>query len=159
MGFLATFTILVAFWIFMSGLFDAWHLGLGIVSCALVAYLSSDLLFKKFMSGTRLKETRAFVGYLPWLLYQIYLANIYVVKVSLGRNLDARIFPHIIKFKTRLKSEMALTAFANSITLTPGTITVDIKDGYFYVHALDKSLADSLPGEMEDRVARIYGER
>ena len=79
-------------------------------------------------------------------------------KVSLGRNLDARIFPHIIKFKTRLKSEMALTAFANSITLTPGTITVDIKDGYFYVHALDRSLADSLPGDMEDRIARIYGE-
>ena len=53
---------------------------------------------------------------------------------------------------------MAVTTFANSITLTPGTITVHIEDGYFYVHALDLSLADSLPGEMEERIAKIYGE-
>ena len=158
MTFLATFFILITFWIFLSGLFDIWHFGLGLLSCALVAYMSSDLLFKKFWSGRRLRETAAFVAYIPWLLYQIYLANIYVVKVALGPNLSDKIFPHIVKFRTRLKSEMAVTTFANSITLTPGTITVHIEDGYFYVHALDLSLADSLPGEMEQRVAKIYGE-
>jgi multicomponent Na+:H+ antiporter subunit E len=158
MAFLATFFILVAFWIFMSGLFDIWHFGLGLLSCALVAYMSSDLLFKKFKSGNRLRETVAFIAYLPWLLYQIYLANIYVVKVSLGPNLSGKIFPHIVKFRTRLKSEMAITTFANSITLTPGTITVHIDGPYFYVHALDLPLAESLPGEMEERVAKIYGE-
>ncbi len=158
MAFLATFLILVSFWIFMSGLFDIWHFGLGLLSCALVAYMSSDLLFKKFRSGRRLRETVAFIAYIPWLMYQIYLANIYVVKVSLGPNLSDKIFPHIIKFRTRLKSEMAVATFANSITLTPGTITVHIHDGYFYVHALDMTLADSLPGEMEERVAKIYGE-
>ena len=158
MAFLATFLILVAFWIFMSGLFDIWHFGLGLVACALVAYMSSDLLFKKLRSGTRLRETAAFIAYLPWLFYQIYLANIYVVKLSLGPNLSEKIFPHIVKFKTRLKSEMAITTFANSITLTPGTITVHMEDGYFYVHSLDLPLADSLPGEMEERVAKIFGE-
>lgn len=142
----------------MSGLFDIWHLGLGLVACALVAYLSSDLLFKKLRSGTRLRETAAFIAYLPWLFYQIYLANIYVVKVALGPNLAAKISPHIVKFKTRLKSEMAITTFANSITLTPGTITVHIEGGYFYVHALDITLDESLPGEMEQRIAKIYGE-
>ena len=158
MAFVATFLILAAFWIFMSGLFDIWHFGLGLISCALVAYMSSDLLFKKLRSGTRLRETAAFIAYLPWLFYQIYLANIYVVKVSLGPNLPEKIFPHIVKFKTRLKSEMSITTFANSITLTPGTITVHMEDGYFYVHALDLPLADSLPGEMEERVAKIFGE-
>ncbi len=158
MAFLATFFILAGFWIFMSGLFDIWHFGLGLVSCALVAYMSSDLLFKKFRSGSRLRETIAFVAYIPWLMYQIYLANIYVVKISLGPNLSKKIFPHIVKFKTSLKSEMAVMTFANSITLTPGTITVHIEGDSFYVHALDVSLADSLPGEMEERVAEIYGE-
>jgi len=158
MAFLATFLILAVFWIFMSGLFDIWHLGLGLVACALVAYMSSDLLFKKLRSGTRLRETAAFIAYLPWLFYQIYLANIYVVKLSLGPNLSEKIFPHIVKFKTRLKSEMAITTFANSITLTPGTITVHMEGGYFYVHSLDLPLADSLPGEMEERVAKIFGE-
>lgn len=158
MTFLATFIILVGFWIFMSGLFDIWHFGLGILSCALVAYMSSDLLFKKRKTRRQFREVIAFVAYLPWLFYQIYLANIYVVKIALGPNLSDKIFPHIIKFRTRLKSEMALTTFANSITLTPGTITVHIEGGYFYVHALDIPLTDSLPGEMEDRVAQIYGE-
>jgi multicomponent Na+:H+ antiporter subunit E len=53
---------------------------------------------------------------------------------------------------------MAITTFANSITLTPGTITVHIEGEYFYVHSLDMPLADSLPGEMEERIAKIYGE-
>jgi multicomponent Na+:H+ antiporter subunit E len=158
MTFFVTFCILVAFWVFMSGLFDAWHFGLGLISCALVAYMSSDLLFQNLRSGRRLQETAAFIAYLPWLFYQIYIANIYVVKMSLGPNLSKKIFPHIVKFKTSLKSEMAVMTFANSITLTPGTITVHIEGGYFFVHALDISLADSLPGEMEQRVARIYGE-
>jgi multicomponent Na+:H+ antiporter subunit E len=159
MTFLVAFFILVTFWIFMSGLFDIWHLGLGVLSCALVAYMSSDLLFKKkFRSGRRFRDTTAFIAYIPWLFYQICLANIYVVRVALAPNLSDKIFPHIIKFRTKLKSEMAIATFANSITLTPGTITVHIEDDYFYVHALDMPLADSLPGEMEERVARIYGE-
>ena len=143
----------------MSGLFDIWHFGLGILSCALVAYMSSDLLFKKQVRSRRMfREVVAFLAYLPWLFYQICLANIYVVKVALSPNLSGKIFPHIVKFRTRLKSEMAVTTFANSITLTPGTITVHIEGDYFYVHALDVPLADSLPGEMEERIARIYGE-
>jgi multicomponent Na+:H+ antiporter subunit E len=159
MAFLASFFILLAFWIFMSGLFDIWHLGLGILSCALVTYMSSDLLFKRRgRCGPLSKECAAFVAYIPWLIYQICLANIYVVKVALSPNLSKRIFPHIVKFRTKLKSEMAVTTFANSITLTPGTITVHIEGEYFYVHSLDISLADSLPGEMEERIAKIYGE-
>ena len=143
----------------MSGLFDIWHFGLGVLSCALVAYMSSDLLFKeKLRSGRRIKEAVAFVAYVPCLLYQIGLANIYVVKVALGPRLPDKIFPHIVKLRTTLKSEMAITTFANSITLTPGTITVHIEGNYFYVHSLDIPLAESLPGDMEKRVARIFGE-
>jgi len=159
MAFLACFLILMVFWTFMSGLFDIWHFGLGVLSCALVAYMSSDLLFKKRIRSRRMfKEVAAFLAYLPWLFYQIFIANIYVAKIALGPGVSKKISPHIIKFRTRLISEMAIAAFANSITLTPGTITVRIEGSCFYVHALDVPLADSLPGEMEERIARIYGE-
>jgi multicomponent Na+:H+ antiporter subunit E len=159
MSFFATFIILVAFWLFMSGLFDPWHFGLGIVACALVAYMSSNLLFKKRSRHYRIpKEAGQFLRYLPWLIYQICIANIYVVKLALGTNLSDKIDPHIVRFRTSLRSDLAVTTFANSITLTPGTITVLIDGDCFYVHALDVALADSLPGEMEERVAKIFGE-
>lgn len=158
MAFLATFLILVAFWIFMSDLLDVWHFGLGLLSCALVAYMSSDLLFKEFRTAKKLRDAAGFIAYLPWLFGQIFLANIHVVRMALSPNLSEKIFPHIVKFRTRLESEIAITAFANSITLTPGTVTVHVEGRYFYVHALDRSVAEALPGEMEDRVAKMYGE-
>jgi multicomponent Na+:H+ antiporter subunit E len=67
--------------------------------------------------------------------------------------------PHIIRFKVKLKTDIGLTTFANSITLTPGTITVLIHEGSFYVHAINQKVADDLlTGEMEDRVTQIYKE-
>ena len=158
MAFAATLAILVAFWIFMSGLFDWWHLGLGILACVLVSYMSSDLLFRKRARPGIVREIWPFISYIPWLVYQIYLANIYVVRIAFSPNLSGKIDPHIVKFRTRLKSDVAVTTFANSITLTPGTITVLIDGDRFYVHSLDVPLADSLPGEMEERVAGIFGE-
>ncbi len=67
--------------------------------------------------------------------------------------------PTIIKFRSKLKSELALTTFANSITLTPGTITVYTTDfGDFEVHAIDRKSGESLPGEMEERIGKIFNE-
>jgi multicomponent Na+:H+ antiporter subunit E len=158
MAFVVTFIIFLAFWTFMSGLFDLWHFGLGIISCALVAYMSHDLLFENIHSKGRLKEVGRFVAYVPWLLYQIYLANVYVVKLALHPSMHKLIQPHVVKFKTSLKDEFARVTFANSITLTPGTITVMVDGDDFYVHALDQPLAESLPGDMEKRVGHIFGE-
>ena len=67
--------------------------------------------------------------------------------------------PKIITFKSRLKSDMSLVTFANSITLTPGTITVYVSVyGRFSVHIIDQASGQSLPGEMEERIARAFGE-
>jgi multicomponent Na+:H+ antiporter subunit E len=158
MSFFVTFIILIAFWTFMSGLFDAWHFGLGILSCAIVAYMSHDLLFEDIRAKHRLREAFRFVAYLPWLFYQIYIANIYVVKLALHPNMRKLIQPHVVKFRTSLKSDFAKVAFANSITLTPGTITLLIEGDDFYVHAIDQGVAESLPGDMEKRVGHIFGE-
>jgi multicomponent Na+:H+ antiporter subunit E len=67
--------------------------------------------------------------------------------------------PKIIKFKTKLKKDISLVTFANSITLTPGTITADIREGDYYVHSLSKKVTDDLlSGEMENKVAHIFEE-
>jgi len=158
MAFVATFLILFAFWIFMSGQLDWWHLSWGVLSCALVSFISHDFLFEDIKSKGRIKEAVHFFAYVPWLLYEIILANLYVAYLALHPKMLDLIDPHIIKFKIRLKKDLARVTFANSITLTPGTITVLIKDGYFFVHAINKSVAKSLPGNMERRITRIFME-
>jgi multicomponent Na+:H+ antiporter subunit E len=98
-----------------------------------------------------------FIAYIPWLLYQIVSSNIHVALIALSKKNP--IDPRIIRFKTKLESDISWVTLANSITLTPGTITMDIKDGEFFVHALDKKVADDLhAGEMEDRVAHVFME-
>ena len=156
MAFLLSFIILFLFWVVMSGRFDLFHLTLGIISCAIVSYISHDLLFKDIKSKNRHIETIRFVKYLPWLFYQILVANFYVAYLALDPMMSERIDPRIIKFKTKLKKEMSLVTFGNSITLTPGTITVLIKDGYYYVHAIDMISAKGLPGDMEKQVGKVH---
>ncbi len=158
MRYIITFIILFLPWILWSGRFDAFHLSLGAVSCGLVTFMSHDLLFKRkeFSSGLAVEAVR-FIKYLPWLLYQILLSNIHVAYLVLNPRMP--IDPRIIKFKTRLKKDISLAVFANSITLTPGTITADIRDGEYYVHALSKKVAeDLLTGEMENKIAHIFEE-
>ena len=156
MAFLLTFFILFLFWIVMSGRFDLLHLTLGVISCAIVSHISHDLFFKDMTSKDRHIEIIRFIKYLPWLFYQIVVANFYVAYLALDPMLSERIDPRIIKFKTMLKKEMSLVTFGNSITLTPGTITVLIKEGFYYVHVIDMISAKSLPGDMEKRVGKVH---
>jgi len=160
MVFFITFIILFVFWIFLSGQFDIFHLSLGVISCVLVSRISGNLLFsEKRIRSAYPWEVLRFLTYLPWLLYQIVLSNIHVAYLVLHPKMLTLIDPHIIRFKVKLKTDIGLTTFANSITLTPGTITVLIHEGSFYVHAINQKVADDLlTGEMEDRVTQIYKE-
>ncbi|MCP4374340.1 MAG: Na+/H+ antiporter subunit E [Deltaproteobacteria bacterium] len=152
-----TFVMLFGFWLLLSGKYDLFHLSLGVICSSLIAYLTHDLLFANVRLGNARVIARRFFAYIPWLLYQIITSNIYVASVVLGPK--HRVKPQIIRFKTKLESDISWVTLANSITLTPGTITMDIKDGEFLVHALDKKVADDLnAGEMEDRIAHVYME-
>ncbi len=156
-SFLASFCILFALWLLLSGHYDLFHISLGVICSALVAYFSHDLLFPEFQWRRNTGVAFRFICYIPWLFYQIILANIHVAKRALHPRMP--IDPAIIQFKTKLSSDLALSTLANSITLTPGTITVDIRDGKYFVHALTNEVAESLlSGEMENKVASIYRE-
>ena len=156
-NFSLTFFILFGFWILLSGRFDAFHLTLGIICSLFVAYLSHDLLFFNVRLGDFRIRAKRFISAGPWFLGQIFSANLHVAYLALSPRMP--IDPQVIRFKTKLESDISFVALANSITLTPGTITVDIREGEFIVHALDKKVAEDLDtGEMEDRIAHVLME-
>jgi multicomponent Na+:H+ antiporter subunit E len=159
----ATFFIMLAFWVVMSGMFDGFHLSLGILCCLLVAHFSHDMLFTETADSQQhwLRDIVGVALYLPYLLWQVLLANLQVAWIVLHPNALEMIDPHIFRFYTKLTRPLAKVTFAQSITLTPGTITINIyrdpageKPDQFAIYALTKEAAASLPGEMEDRVAR-----
>ncbi len=148
------FIILLAFWLAFSGHFDLLHIGLGILCSALVAGFSHDLMFPDPPSTrTALKVWRACV-YVPWLLWEIVKANLHVLYLVFR---PGEIRPQLVTFRTSLTQELSKVALGNSITLTPGTITMDIENDEFHVHALsDKTAAALLTGDMERRVGHVF---
>ena len=142
-----------------SGKFDAFHLGLGILASLIVTWLSQDLLFedRKKNLADRLAEAARFVSYVFWLLWQIVLANVHVFKLAMTKEGEEEISPRVVKLKTKLKSDFAKFVYANSITLTPGTITIQINGNEFLVHAISEVAEKDLrSGEMERRVATVF---
>jgi len=153
-------------WVVLSGKFDPFYLILGAISCAIVTVLSTDLIFNKRKKSLylRLGEAVRFISYCNWLLWEIVKANFHVIKLTLTlRPIEDVIDPHMFSFTTSLKSDFARFILANSITLTPGTVTIRVHKDKFYIHALDYHTAGDLAehgsnGEMEQRVARIFSE-
>lgn len=157
MHYLVTSTILFILWIIMSGFFDAFHLVLGGLMSLLLAHFSWDLLFEntKMPFSKRISEIFRFTNYVFWLLYQIVLANLHVARLVLDPKLP--INPKIIRVPTKLKKDVSFVTYANSITLTPGTITIGVERDYLLVHAIDDKVADDLfSGAMEQRIARVF---
>ncbi|MCX9013440.1 MAG: Na+/H+ antiporter subunit E [Candidatus Methanoperedens sp.] len=160
-SFIFTFIMMYLFWLLNSGVFEIFYMSLGLACALVVAYAfhSRFTLVKDYRHA--LKSLIRFAAYLPWITWQIILSNWDIVKrvLSPGMPID----PCIISFQSTLKSDIAMTTLGNSITLTPGTITIDIDyDGTFYVHSIAREPADSLlttpPCEMAARVGYIFGE-
>lgn len=157
-----TFAILLAFWLILSGYVDLFHVSAGIICCAIVTFISSDLLFRP---GRSIRTSAArfirFVLFIPRLMVSILVANIDVAYRILHPRMP--VDPGIITFETGFSDEIERTAFANAMTLTPGTITVDVRGNRYIVHALmkehsEKELLDDR--EMEQIFAGIFrGER
>ncbi|KAF5422324.1 MAG: multicomponent Na+:H+ antiporter subunit E [Candidatus Methanocomedens sp.] len=156
--FLALFVLLFSFWLLLSTKFEGWfHLFFGLLSTALVTLFTYDMVFVNEDRGNNIKKLFRFALYLPWILYQIILANVDVAKRVLDPKMP--IDPDMITFKSVLKTDLSKTTLANSITLTPGTVTIDIDDDTFLIHAIAKEPADDLlEGTMEKKVAHVFME-
>ena len=152
-----TFVVIFTFWLFWSGMFDPFHVALGIISSAIVVQWTGRLFVETSQPlSRRLMEWVRFEAYAVWLLWQIVLANIQVFKLAFHPNLLRVIHPRLISFKTNLKGDVAKFILAQSITLTPGTVTVRINGNQFDVHAINNDAATGVPGPMENKIANIY---
>ena len=156
MRFILTWIVLAAFWIGLSGYFDAIHLTWGLVAVTLVSAVSARTPRDGPSVVTEAGQVARLFGYIPWLLWQIALANWDVALRVLGvRPVD----PRVVRFRPELGSDFGRVALANSITLTPGTVTIEVEeDGAFLVHAIAEPAAEGLlGGAMAERVRRVEG--
>ena len=142
-GGIEMFLLFFFVWIVFNGRITAEIVTIGIlVSVAVFAF------FCKFMDYSIKKELLLykrgvfFLGYLYLLMKEIVKANLAVTHLILTQKEELE--PMIVTFKTKLKSETAKVMLANSITLTPGTITVSMEEDELVVHCLDKSLAEGI---------------
>jgi multicomponent Na+:H+ antiporter subunit E len=149
----SVFATCLVLWFLLSGHFGVADLVMAVFASAVVTALNRDLeqLSEVFRHGWRL------LAYVPWILREIWLANLQVVKLVLDPQLP--IDPVLVRVPARFSSDLARTVFANSITLTPGTITIEAGPDEFLVHALTRTAADDLvAGAMARRVGRVFGE-
>ena len=150
------FLVLFSVWLVWSGHFDTAHIGYGMLCSALVAVLSADLLIPAPLSGRTLGVIGRLLRYVPWLFYEIVVANLHMVYLVWN---PSKMRPQIVHFQTELCSDLAKTTLGNSITLTPGTVTLDVDGDTFTVHAVSDQAAQSLAtGEMEHRVGYVFME-
>ncbi len=145
------FLLLMGMWLLLSGHYDFFHIALGVFSVILVIAVNSRLAEHPFFSPAgseaHIKWSRLFL-YVPWLTWQIVVSSLQVAYAVLHPRMP--IDPSLIRFKTKLPTTASKVILGNSITLTPGTITLLIEDDTFLVHSLmDASFSgiasDSLP--------------
>ncbi|MCW9051605.1 MAG: Na+/H+ antiporter subunit E [Motiliproteus sp.] len=153
MHYLATFTSVFLFWLLLSGYFTILLISLGIFSALLVVWLlwRMDQVDKEVRTISRIP---AVILYGFWLLWQVVKSNIDVARRIWDPNLPIQ--PTWRRLDTNISSVLETTFYANSITLTPGTLTVDVEEDHFVVHSLsEEALLELLEGDMERRIRRI----
>lgn len=149
-------------WLLLNWVPDWQHIVTGIFVAALVAYITGDLFIQRPHLLKHPRRYLWFLYYIPVFLWEMLKANVDVAYRVAHPKLP--INPGIVKVKTTLKSDAGLTFLANSITLTPGTLTVDLdeENGYLYIHWIDvkdkdvKGATERIARKFEDILKRIF---
>jgi multicomponent Na+:H+ antiporter subunit E len=151
------FVLFYAFWILLSGFFTPFLLGAGAaVSLAVVWFAHRMEVADR--EGHPAHLGLSALGYWPWLAKEILKSALDVSKVILDPRLPAS--PAVVRFKPRQKSSVGLVTHANSITLTPGTLSIEVGPDQFVVHGLTRESAGAaIDSEMDRRVERFEGGR
>lgn len=142
---------LFAFWILLSASFDWIHLGLGLALSFAVAWINAghSPFVPKFRIWHRI------LLYLPWLFYKIFQSSLHLSKLILHPALP--ISPRLIYVESNLRHHGAVVLLGNSITLTPGTITVEVDRNNLIVHAVDEVSGEDVTSKLiESRIADIF---
>ena len=143
--------LMILLWLTLSGHYTPLLLWFGVVSCSFVVFLTWST---KFFDGD-IKPEQLFLKvplYWVWLSGEILKSNIATAKAIWTNEFD----PEIFSVKATQRNENGLANYANSITLTPGTVTVSINDNTFLVHALTADMGDDVrSGTMDSKITKL----
>ncbi len=144
---------LLVFWLVLSGHYTAFLISLGILASLLGVYVAQRMGVVDYEGHPVELGLRAF-SYFAWLAWQIIQSALHVTRIILTPRMP--ISPTLLKVTASQKDELGVNIYGNSITLTPGTITIDVKGRDLTVHALTREAADDLAtGAMDARVNRF----
>ena len=159
MRFISLTVALCIFWLLLSGQFTFEHSLIfifGIISIAICLVLAYKMNIVDDEGHPIHLFTRA-LTYMPWLILEIIKSTVHVTKIILSPSLP--IYPSMFKVKASQKTPVGVNIYGNSITLTPGTITVGVEGNELQIHALTKdTAADLKTGDMDKRVVQFEGE-
>ena len=141
------FIVLFGFWLLMSGYYTPLILSLGVISCLLCVYLT---IKGKFLDNETLPIYffPRLIQYTLWLIKEILKSNIQTAKVIIMKSEE----PELFSVKATQKTNEGKVTYANSITLTPGTVTTQINNDIFEVHALTKDFGDDVRSSEMDKM-------
>ena len=152
---LALGLVLLAVWLLWSGHYGAFLVGVGVASTGFVVLVGRRMGVVD-REGVPAGLTLRAAAYVPWLAWELIKANLDVARRILHPRLPIR--PHLIRVEAGQRTDLGRVIYANSITLTPGTVSVDMEGGSITVHALtDEAAAGVLEGAMDRRVQRVEG--
>ena len=149
------FFILFSLWLLMSGHYNVLIVSLGIISCAFCVYVAKrgKLIDDE---GLPIFFMPRLLNYLIWLFKEILKSNLSTAKVIINGQVE----PETFTVKTSQVTDVAKVTYANSITLTPGTVTTKIQKGVFEVHALNSDFGDDVrSNEMDKKVTWLEGKK
>ena len=156
MHFVSLYIILLAVWILLSGQFTVLHLGSGIICSLLVTYIA----IRKGITDKKpypVHLISTVFSYWPWLFYKVVMANLDVAYRVWHPRLP--ISPRIVNLPYSTRTDIGVVIYANSITLTPGTVTVAVNKEELLVHALTEAGAkELLDGKMLERIKKLERE-
>lgn len=153
----ALFVLLMAVWLLNSGHYTVLMISFGVASCLLVVWLARRMGIVDD-EGVPIHLLPRLPFYLPWLAKEVVKANLDVARRILGLGWP-NVSPRLFDAPTTQHSDLGRVLYANSITLTPGTVSIRVHGTKITVHAIGEEVADSLlEGEMDRRVTRLEGE-
>ena len=144
---------LAVLWLSLSGVYHFLMIAFGLASVMIVTWLNSRLI--PISSGElKWRTVWQFICYATWLAKEIVLANIYICRLIMTPSLP--VSPNMIKIDVPSERTLANVIYANSITLTPGTVSVTLENSTIEVHALNLTTAKELQeGEMGRRIDNL----
>jgi len=154
--FLALFGVSYLFYLLLAGSLATFELATGAITAGIVAVALWGVSLTTPVAPVRTgKRLARFVLYVPYLLWEVVVANVKIAYVVLHPDLP--IDPQLVEFDAAVSSSLPVTTLANSITLTPGTLTVDVSRRHFTVHTLTRdSRADLFDGSLERAVRFVF---